>query len=291
MGDPLSARRRPHGTDADSPRDPARPRTAGRRRAARHYGTRGSLFRFLPSMPAVAGVAVLAVAAAGAVSVSEEVAATSSPTRAENRVAQAGALSGSSAVSSTSLLDEREEAVSRDSARDALEDASVKKIIAAAEAQAQERNAALARFAQQAEKQAALIALNKWVLPLDGYRLSATFGQSSGLWAHTHTGLDFAAPSGTPIKAIANGVITSTGYDGSYGNKTVQTLDDGTELWYCHQTSFAASPGQQVRAGEVIGYVGSTGNSTGPHLHLEVRPGAGDPVDPYTALSVHGLTP
>ena len=81
------------------------------------------------------------------------------------------------------------------------------------------------------------------------------------------------------------------GYDGSYGNKTVITLDDGTELWFCHQSAFAVEDGDVVRAGEVIGYVGSTGNTTGSHLHLEVRPGAGDPVDPYAAMLVHGLQP
>ena len=86
-------------------------------------------------------------------------------------------------------------------------------------------------------------------------------------------------------------VVTSTGYEGSYGNKTVLTLEDGTELWYCHQSAISVTPGQHVRAGEVIGAIGSTGNVTGPHLHLEVRPGAGDPVDPYEALRVHGLQP
>jgi murein DD-endopeptidase MepM/ murein hydrolase activator NlpD len=91
--------------------------------------------------------------------------------------------------------------------------------------------------------------------------------------------------------AVANGVVASTGYDGSYGNKTVVTLEDGTELWFCHQTSFGVSEGDVVRAGQVIGSVGSTGHVTGPHLHLEVRPGGGDPVDPYEALVVHGLQP
>jgi murein DD-endopeptidase MepM/ murein hydrolase activator NlpD len=114
---------------------------------------------------------------------------------------------------------------------------------------------------------------------------------SSGLWSHYHTGLDFAAPSGTPIYAVANGVVTSVGYDGAYGNKTVITLEDGTELWFCHQTSVNVSVGQEVHAGDTIGSVGSTGNTTGPHLHLEVRPGAGDPVDPYQALVVNGVQP
>jgi murein DD-endopeptidase MepM/ murein hydrolase activator NlpD len=91
--------------------------------------------------------------------------------------------------------------------------------------------------------------------------------------------------------SIARGVVTSVGYDGSYGNKTVITLEDGTEIWYCHQSSFGVSEGEEVDAGEVIGTIGSTGNVTGSHLHLEVRPGGGDPVDPYSAFLVHGVTP
>lgn len=132
-----------------------------------------------------------------------------------------------------------------------------------------------------------------WQLPLDAgtYRLTATFGQCSALWSSCHTGLDFAAPSGTPIKAIAGGVVTEAAYAGAYGNRTILRLEDGTELWYCHQTSFAVGVGQTVARGAVIGYVGSTGNSTGSHLHLEIRPGAADPVDPYGALAAQGVTP
>ena len=199
-------------------------------------------------------------------------------------------MGGASDEATVSVLEAREAAVSRDSRRDALADAADRKLVQQAEEQVKQRNAALAQFAKQAEAQAAKIALNQWVLPLDGYRLTAEFGDY-GLWANYHTGLDFAAPSGTPIHAIANGVVTSVGYDGAYGNKTVLTLDDGTELWFCHQTSFVVNEGDVVRAGQLIGYVGSTGNVTGPHLHLEVRPGGGDPVDPYEALRVHGLTP
>ncbi|WP_222430389.1 M23 family metallopeptidase [Nocardioides sp. J9] len=121
-------------------------------------------------------------------------------------------------------------------------------------------------------------------------RSAATYGEY-GLWSSYHTGLDFAAPSGTPLYAVTNAVVTSTGFDGAYGNKTVLTLEDGTEIWYCHQSSIAASVGDTVRAGELIGYVGSTGHVTGPHLHLEVRPGGGDPVDPDAALRQHGVTP
>ena len=74
---------------------------------------------------------------------------------------------------------------------------------------------------------------------------------------------------------------------------TVMTLDDGTEIWFGHQTGYASglSVGDEVSQGDVIGYVGSTGNSTGPHVHIEVRPGGGDPVDPAPAFGVHGVTP
>ncbi len=129
-----------------------------------------------------------------------------------------------------------------------------------------------------------------WRLPVDGYRLTARFG-ASGLWASTHTGLDFAAPEGTPLRAVAPGVIAETGYDGAYGNKTVLRLDDGTVLWYAHQSAVEVEPGQRVSPGQVIGAVGSTGNVTGPHLHLEVRPGDGEPVDPDGWLHEHHLQP
>ncbi|MEO7351607.1 MAG: M23 family metallopeptidase, partial [Marmoricola sp.] len=91
--------------------------------------------------------------------------------------------------------------------------------------------------------------------------------------------------------AVANGVITKTGSAGAYGNQTIETLTDGTEIWYCHQTTIGVSPGDTVNGGQQIGTVGSTGNTTGPHLHLEVRPGGGDPVDPDGALRYHGVTP
>jgi murein DD-endopeptidase MepM/ murein hydrolase activator NlpD len=128
-------------------------------------------------------------------------------------------------------------------------------------------------------------------LPVLHYRLTGRFGQVSGLWAHTHTGLDFAAPEGTPIRSVAAGVVVSTGYDGAYGNKTVVRLLDGTVLWYCHQDEIVVHPGERVSVGERVGYVGSTGNTTGPHLHLEVHPHGGPPVDPDSWLVEHHLHP
>ncbi len=130
-----------------------------------------------------------------------------------------------------------------------------------------------------------------WVLPVSGYRLTGRFGQSSGLWSSTHTGLDFAAPEGEEIRSIGPGVVTEAATDGAFGNKTVVRLDDGTVIWYCHLSEFGAEVGQRLAPGDLLGYVGSTGNVTGPHLHLEVHPGDGEPVDPEGWLPEQGVTP
>jgi murein DD-endopeptidase MepM/ murein hydrolase activator NlpD len=232
------------------------------------------------------GIAALAISAGGAVTAGDPALAGSGTH--DKGVAAANALNGTGASASTDLLNDRRAAVSRDSRRDALEDAAQAALEAAMEKRAQQRNAALALLAQQAEQRAAQLAANRWVLPVDSVEITAEFGEY-GLWASYHTGLDFNGNSGDPIYSIASGVVTSVGYDGAYGNKTVVTLDDGTEIWYAHQTSMLVSEGEAVAAGEQIGTIGATGNVTGSHLHLEVRPGGGDPVDPYAAMLVHGI--
>ena len=183
--------------------------------------------------------------------------------------------------------------VATDSSRHALEDTTKAGLKDPQSGQAKEENAELAKLAASAEQAVAEILDNAWQLPLASgvYRITARFGQCSGLWSHCHTGLDLAAPEGTPILAVANGTVTTTDWAGAYGNRTIITLEDGTEIWYCHQSAFGAEVGDQVVGGQPIGFVGTTGNSTGPHLHLEVRPGGGDAVDPFQALTVHGLQP
>ncbi len=197
---------------------------------------------------------------------------------------------GSLGSSASQALSRRGVVVSRDHTRGTDAEESDPALVALAEKQMAQRAAKLDEMRQAAEKQAAKIKENKWVLPLASYNLTATFGQY-GLWASYHTGLDFNGNSGDPIIAVANGTVTSTGYDGAYGNKTVVTLDDGTEIWFCHQTSIYVSVGDRVNGGEVIGTVGATGNVTGSHLHLEVRPGGGGPVDPFGAFVDHGIVP
>jgi murein DD-endopeptidase MepM/ murein hydrolase activator NlpD len=97
--------------------------------------------------------------------------------------------------------------------------------------------------------------------------------------SRVHTGLDIAASQGTPIKAAGDGVVKMAGVNGGYGNWTLIDHGGGLATGYGHQSRIAVSVGQHVSQGEVIGYVGSTGASTGPHLHWEVRVN-GNPVDP-----------
>lgn len=147
----------------------------------------------------------------------------------------------------------------------------------------QQREAAAAEAAR-AEREG-----KKWVLPVSNYRITAGFGSPGRLWANRHTGLDFAAPSGTEVRAISRGEIISAEYDGNYGNKIAIQHWDGTVTWYCHLSRFVLRSGE-VMPGTVIGRVGSTGNSTGPHLHLEIHPDGGDAVNPRSWLEEQGLS-
>ncbi|MFV0135041.1 M23 family metallopeptidase [Streptomyces sp. HMX87] len=177
--------------------------------------------------------------------------------------------------------------------------AAEKKAAEAAEKAAQEAEAKAAAAKKKAEEEARKKAeaerlaqlAKQYALPTSSYTISSTFGQAGAYWSSGHhTGLDFAAPTGTLLKAVHSGTITSAGWDGSYGYKTVLTLDDGTEIWYAHQSSISVSVGQKVTTGEVIGRVGATGNVTGAHLHLEVHPeGSGSGVDPLAWLRSKGL--
>ena len=107
-------------------------------------------------------------------------------------------------------------------------------------------------------------------LPVTG-TISSRYGVSSKIRVSTHTGLDIAATTGTPIKVVADGTITFAAYSGSYGYLVKVDHGNGVETWYGHTSKMLVKEGQAVKAGDTIALVGSTGNSTGPHLHFEVR--------------------
>lgn len=107
-------------------------------------------------------------------------------------------------------------------------------------------------------------------VPVSGY-ITSRFGSYSRLRVSSHTGLDIAATTGTPIVACSGGTVTFSGTNGSYGKLVKIDHGNGVETWYGHCSKLYVSVGQEVKAGEKIAAVGSTGNSTGPHLHLEIR--------------------
>ena len=108
------------------------------------------------------------------------------------------------------------------------------------------------------------------IKPISGI-ITSRFAESSRIRSSRHTGLDISASTGTPIKAAASGTVTFSGRKGSYGNLIVVTHGNGVQTYYGHCSALYASTGQQVSQGQTIAAVGSTGNSTGPHLHLEIR--------------------
>lgn len=121
--------------------------------------------------------------------------------------------------------------------------------------------------------------------PVDA-RVSSAFGTRTHPISgerHHHAGVDFAAPAGTPVLAAADGVVEFAGQRGGYGNLVVLRHPDGTETRYAHQRDLAVRAGDRVEAGAPLGTVGSTGRSTGPHLHFELRRD-GVPVDPLPLL-------
>ncbi|WKD33906.1 M23 family metallopeptidase [Streptomyces xanthophaeus] len=177
-------------------------------------------------------------------------------------------------------------------AKEKLEAARAAAEEAKAQAEAKAKEEAEAKAAEEAAAKAEQERLAKpsgsYSLPTSAYTLTSHYGDSGSMWSSGHhTGLDFAAPTGTPVKAVAAGKITSAGWSGAYGYRIVLELPDGTEIWYCHLSSMSVTSGA-VGAGETIGRVGATGNVTGPHLHLEVRKG-GSTQDPLAWLNSKGL--
>lgn len=107
-------------------------------------------------------------------------------------------------------------------------------------------------------------------LPVTGV-ISSRYGENSRIRSSTHTGLDIAAATGTPISVVSEGTVIFADRSGSYGNLVKIDHGNGVETWYAHANKLNVTVGQKVKAGDIIAAVGSTGNSTGPHLHFEIR--------------------
>ncbi|MFJ8435433.1 peptidoglycan DD-metalloendopeptidase family protein [Kitasatospora sp. NPDC094019] len=128
--------------------------------------------------------------------------------------------------------------------------------------------------------------------PLANPKLGTAYGVAGSMWASGHhTGADFVASTGTPLRAVAAGTVVKAGNGGAYGNEVEIKLADGKYAEYAHLSSIGVSVGQTVTAGQQIGLSGATGNVTGPHLHFEIRTGSeyGSDIDPIAYLRAHGV--
>ncbi|MFF7314770.1 peptidoglycan DD-metalloendopeptidase family protein [Streptomyces sp. NPDC008137] len=148
-----------------------------------------------------------------------------------------------------------------------------------------------------AKKAAAKKAKPSWVDPVKKYKLSASFAQNGGMWQSTHSGQDFAVPSGTQVVAAHGGTVVKAGGNGAgdgpaYGNAVVIKHGNGTYSQYAHLSKVTVNVGQIVKTGQEIAKSGNTGNSSGPHLHFEIRTTAnyGSAVDPVKFLRAKGVT-
>jgi len=148
-----------------------------------------------------------------------------------------------------------------------------------------------------AAKKAAAKKVASWVDPVKKYRLSASFAQAGNMWSSTHSGQDFAVASGTQVVAAHGGTVVKAGGNGAgdgpaYGNAIVIKHGNGTYSQYAHLSRIDVKVGQVVATGQHIARSGNTGNSSGPHLHFEIRTSAnyGSAVDPVAFLRSKGVT-
>lgn len=127
-----------------------------------------------------------------------------------------------------------------------------------------------------------------WVKPVNAaYIKTSGFGPR---WGSFHEGQDFSMPVGTPLKAMSSGKVILAGRSGNYGLKIEIQYWDGTVSYYGHASSIKVKVGDTVAPGQLVGYSGNTGRSTGPHLHLEIHPKGGDGVSPLSWLRARGIS-
>ncbi|MGW4106974.1 M23 family metallopeptidase [Streptomyces sp. NPDC004976] len=169
--------------------------------------------------------------------------------------------------------------------------AAAAKAAKAEKAAAVKKAAAAKKKAAAAKKKAA-----SWIDPVKSYKLSASFAQNGGMWASKHSGQDYAVPTGTPVLAPHGGTVVKAGGNGAgdgpaYGNAVVIKHGDKTYSQYAHLSSVNVKAGQVVKTGQKIASSGNTGNSSGPHLHFEIRtsPNYGSAVDPAKFLRSKGV--
>lgn len=259
-------------TATDSPR-PVRRAAGGSRGRRRTPAKRSALLTVAVPSACVMGVAGIAAASVGGLGAEE--------TKDDATAVTASDVTAVKPAAVNNKLDTQLAALDAD-ARDFGDRAS----------RTQERIDLKERQAEEKKKRDELAAAReaarpKFVIPVANHALSAYYGQAGVNWMSMHTGIDFPVSYGTPVMAATDGTVR-TQWNSAYGNMAIVTAADGTETWYCHLSSTKIRSGS-VKAGDEIAYSGNSGNSTGPHLHFEVRPGGGAAIDPLSWFRSHGL--
>ncbi|WSQ10958.1 M23 family metallopeptidase [Streptomyces sp. NBC_01231] len=170
------------------------------------------------------------------------------------------------------------------------------KTTTAAAEQAKAQVAKKAAAKKVAAKKAAAKKKVSWIDPVRKYTLTASFAQAGGMWQSTHSGQDFAVPTGTKVMAAHGGTVVKAGGNGAgdgpaYGNAIVIKHGSGTYSQYAHLSRIDVRIGQIVKTGQRIALSGNTGNTSGPHLHFEIRTTAnyGSAIDPVKFLHAKGV--
>jgi murein DD-endopeptidase MepM/ murein hydrolase activator NlpD len=158
---------------------------------------------------------------------------------------------------------------------------------AAAKAAAEKAKADAAAKVKAAARERAIAMAHRWVSPVAGYTLTSGFGFR---WGKMHPAQDLACPTGSTVRALSSGTVVFAGWSTEgYGNMVKIRYWDGTVSWMAHNSRLLVSVGDEVSPGQRVAYSGSTGNSTGPHVHLEIHPDDGSAVAPRTWLAKHGV--
>ncbi|MEU3843051.1 M23 family metallopeptidase [Streptomyces sp. NPDC028635] len=206
--------------------------------------------------------------------------------------AAADATSASTTATATAV---EAQAAAQAKAAQAAKTAAAAKAKAAAAAEQAAKQAAAKKAA--AQKAAAKKKAASWVHPVAHYTLSASFNQAGGMWSHRHSGQDFAVPLGTNVVAAHGGTVVKAGPNGAgdgpaYGNAIVIRHGNGTYSQYAHLSRIDVKIGQVVATGQHIAKSGNTGNSSGPHLHFEIRktPNYGSAINPVAFLRSKGVS-
>ena len=133
-------------------------------------------------------------------------------------------------------------------------------------------------------KEAKLAAARRWQLPVKNYVLTSGYGSR---WGRLHAGEDFGIPTGTTLVSMSTGTIVFAGQESGYGTIVKIRYWDGTVSFYGHMSRISVTAGEVVTPGEVVGQSGNTGESTGPHLHLEIHPDGAAAINPLPWLTDH----